>query len=700
MMIFESSLKKHIFNAVLAIAVVNLIVVVLLYFVLVSFEKENIYKSNINLAKLEFQKTKSFINEKVDHYKFILDIIEKSDSLKLLQLKNIKDPLQKDFSFILNNHKNIFQIRYLDSSGLEKLGLKRNRKGNTVSWQNLQDKNKRYYFTKASSLKKGEYYISNLDLNIEAQKIEKPFIPTIRIAKPVFKNDQFDGIIVINYDAKEILEHLVNKNKFNVYFMDKRYNFLIHPDKRESFSSQLKTNYSVKKEIPNIDSIIKNGIDENRKYFLQKITVTDDDFYIIYSIKDIFYNNEIDKIKQNLIYLFVLVLLICFPFLIFGSYLQSFQANLLEHIIDNIPHPVFFKNSDEKFEMVNKAFIRLYNIDSKKKVFGKTPDELFEKDLAVHCKIRDKKALEKGFLKVEEEITLNGNEKHIFDIRVVRIASFGVFYKKYILGIAIDITEIKSLNEQLEKIVKKGIDEKIELEKSLVEQSKMAEIGNMLSTILHQWKQPLNIITLTSSSISFDLEDRTKEVDIDKVISSFDTITEQANFMSETSNDFQSFFSPNKKNEPFSIHKAINKIEKILSHKINTLNVKIINDKGPDHRINGYDNEFAQVILNILNNALDAFKRSNIQDRKILINIYQKQDKLIIKIKDNAGGIADELLPEKIFEHFFTTKGDGGTGIGLAISRRIIQDSFKGKLEAYNEDNGAVFKIVLNKERY
>lgn len=484
-MLFESSLKKYIFNAVAAIALVNLIVVVLLYFLLVSFEKENLYKSNINLAKLEFQKTNEFINEKIGHYKLILDTIEKGDSLKLLQSQNNKDALEKDFHNIIMSNKNIFQIRYLDRSGVEKIRLDKDTKNNISIAKKLQDKSKRYYFTKTASLQKGEYYISDLELNMENGEIEEPFKPTIRIAKPVFINGEFNGILLISYYANEIIKQLVNKNKFDVYFMDHKNNFLIHKDIRKNFSSQLNTNYRVKQEIPNIDTIIKNGIDENKKYYTQEITLTDNGFYIIYSIKDIFYDKQIKKTKQNLIYLFILVLSISFPFLLIASYLQSSQANLLEHIIDNIPHPIFFKSKDEKFVMVNEAFVKLYNINSKKTVIGKTADELFDNNLAIHCKVRHKEALKRGFIKVEEEITLNNNEKHFFDIRIVRISTFGLFYKKYILGIAIDITEIKNLNQLLEKRVQKEIHDKIHLEKSLIQQSKMAEIGNMLSAILH-----------------------------------------------------------------------------------------------------------------------------------------------------------------------------------------------------------------------
>lgn len=246
---------------------------------------------------------------------------------------------------------------------------------------------------------------------------------------------------------------------------------------------------------------------------------------------------------------------------------------------------------------------------------------------------------------------------------------------------------------------------KLELEnnrqsKILIQQSKMAAMGEMIGVIAHQWKQPLNGIYLLLQSLQSDL-------DIDGVISkeiaseSFFEIREQIDFLFETMNEFRDFFKPSKEKKLFSIINSIDDILIILKAQFLKYHIEIKIDV-PDFDCNyfGYENEFKQVMLNIFNNSKDALMgKKNIlnSDDLPLIEIYFEQDSeyISIFIEDNAGGIDDSII-DMIFDSYFTTKGDSGTGIGLYLAKMIIEN-MGGKIEVFNGDSGACFKVSLKK---
>ncbi len=694
-MLNKNSYMKHFFSSLFLIFLINIFVTGLLYYFLVIQAKEHMYLDNVDKAEYNFLKTDEFISSQLEHYKDNLDSLENSISFKNYLEGGEKEKLVENMKIIIDSNKKLFQVRYLDKDGFEKIRIDRDNRGKVFIVDQLQNKSKRYYFTKTASLKKGEYYISNLDLNIENGKIEIPFKPTIRISKPVFRNGSFDGILILNYLAQEIIDNIKDLERFDVYFMDKNSNFFLHPDPRKNFSSQLGKNYKVVDEIPNIFRIIKNkSLDKNRIYYVNKMTRTDNNFFIIYSLKKHIYDEAVLNIKKDMGYLFITVFLVTLPLVFIASYIHSSQARLLEKIIDTIPFPIFFKDEKGKFIMLNNTFSRLYGFRDKEELIGKVSYKLLDKKYAQKCIVRDHKAFENGEVKQEEQVILDNGKKYYFDVIIVKLAYMGLFKKSFLLGVAIDITEIKTLNLQLEERIKKELESKLNVEKLLIQQSKMAEMGNMLSVILHQWKQPLSVISVISSGMQMQMEFEDK-TDNEKLKKSFEEITEQVNFMTDTANDFKEFFSPSKQNQHFKISKAVRKIEKLLSHRIRTLNVSLVYKMDESLELYGFENDFAQVVLNLINNSLDAFKNKDIESKQITIESYKEDPKTVLAVRDNAGGIPEKLLPEKIFEEYLTTKGEEGTGIGLSICKKIINENFKGDLIAFNEGNGAVFKIVV-----
>ena len=247
----------------------------------------------------------------------------------------------------------------------------------------------------------------------------------------------------------------------------------------------------------------------------------------------------------------------------------------------------------------------------------------------------------------------------------------------------------------LEERIENEYVEKKRKDKILIHQSKMAEMGEMIGAIAHQWRQPLNVLSILAQKIKYDYGfEKIDEPYIDKFLKDFLT---QVEFMSGTIEDFKEFFKPDKEFKDFYIKSAISNVLKILDATLKVNDIKV-NIKGDDCCANGFENEFKQVILNILTNARDAIltkQEENYFDGAIFIDISLSDDRVCVEIKDNAGGIESDNL-SKVFDPYFTTKDTSdGTGIGLYISKIIIEKNMGGELKASNWDLGAKFEIKL-----
>jgi len=266
--------------------------------------------------------------------------------------------------------------------------------------------------------------------------------------------------------------------------------------------------------------------------------------------------------------------------------------------------------------------------------------------------------------------------------------------RKVKIQVGFDISERKKLEENLEARVEEELAKRQLQTKILTQQSKMAAMGEMVGAIAHQWKQPLNALAL----IVQDIREAFREGELDEkyVNQSVKDSIELIRHMSKTVDDFRNFFRPDKTIESFSIANIIDQVLSILSAQLKEkgISVKITEDATNIEAL-GYPNEFKQVILNIINNAKDALLENKIENPLIEIEICNKNKRPAVCIKDNAGGIPQEFL-ERIFEPYFTTKSEEkGTGIGLSMSKTIIEESMQGSLSAANTDVGAAFTIVL-----
>ena len=258
-------------------------------------------------------------------------------------------------------------------------------------------------------------------------------------------------------------------------------------------------------------------------------------------------------------------------------------------------------------------------------------------------------------------------------------------------------------NERLSSKIKLEVIKNRKHDKQLLQQSQMAQMGEMISMIAHQWRQPLAAIA--AKTIDLEAKIELEQFDLEKeegrqqcnayFTEEFKNINKYVMNLTNTIDDFRNFYKPNKKSTSILINTPIEKSIDIIKPTIELEGIKIIEEYNSTKKISLYNNEMMQVFLNILKNAQDNFKEKKIENPKIHIVTKDTDDGVLVNIIDNGGGIPNDILP-KIFEPYFSSKYEkNGTGLGLYMSKIIIEDHHNGNLEASNIDNGACFTIKI-----
>ena len=248
------------------------------------------------------------------------------------------------------------------------------------------------------------------------------------------------------------------------------------------------------------------------------------------------------------------------------------------------------------------------------------------------------------------------------------------------------------LNKELEIKILAEIEKQKQQQMLLEKQARHAAMGEMIGNIAHQWRQPLNALGLVLQNIEFahsmdDLDDEFMNKSMNKSKILIDS-------MSKIIDDFRHFFSPNKEKNKFSISKVIDASLSLIEESLYNHSISAKKEI-KDFEIIGFENELVQVLLILITNAKDALVEKKIENPEIEIKTIIEKDEFVIKVIDNARGI-DKKIINKIFDPYFTTKEEGkGTGIGLYMSKIIIENNMNGKLEVENSDKGAIFSIKL-----
>lgn len=253
--------------------------------------------------------------------------------------------------------------------------------------------------------------------------------------------------------------------------------------------------------------------------------------------------------------------------------------------------------------------------------------------------------------------------------------------------------QLQDLNNSLEQRVFQEIEKNREKEQLLVQKSRFIALGEMISNIAHQWRQPLS--ELSSILMSMKFKHTVGKLDDDIMEQKSKEAEQVLNFMSHTIDDFRNFFMPKKDRQEFYVAKSVESVMTIISSALSNNNIQVDIDIDKNLKLHTFKNEYEQVILNVISNAKDVLIAQKIENPKILIEAKKLGNLVELFIEDNGGGIT--VKPKnKIFEPYFTTKVDSdGTGIGLYMSKTIVDKNMQGKLRVRNTDIGARFEIIV-----
>ena len=347
-------------------------------------------------------------------------------------------------------------------------------------------------------------------------------------------------------------------------------------------------------------------------------------------------------------------------------------------LLDTIPNPIYYKNIDGKFLGCNISFASLVS-SSRDEIIGKTAFDFFPHNVASKNTQIDQELLN-TFATSTSEFTFYTLSNEM---------------KQIVLNKAV----YKNIDGTVGGIVciMDDITERVQQKQFLIQQSKLAEMGDMIAAIAHQWNEPLVELSALVQDIQTSyLLNELKDMEVKDFVN--DSMI-QIKYMSKTLSDFRNFLKPSTKKKLFSITKSLSEINEIIGKQVFYSNIEMnFNYKNENEEllIYGYENEFKQVLLNLINNAKNKIIEKDIDFRKkakIDINIKRTSNFNIIEIIDDGGKIDDKII-NSICEPYFTTKEEG-TGIGLYMAKVIIEDKMRGTITAKNDENNVIFTIKL-----
>ena len=350
------------------------------------------------------------------------------------------------------------------------------------------------------------------------------------------------------------------------------------------------------------------------------------------------------------------------------------SKSFIKNIIDTAPVRVFWKDKDNKYIGANKLFLHDADLEDESEIIGKTDWELKWKSQAQSYIDDDNFVMnsKKEKLKFEETQSFANNIViNLITSKVPLINKNGDVIG--VLGIYDDVTEQRTIEKMLHQ-----------REQQIAEQTKMASMGEMIGNIAHQWRQPLSVISTASSGLQLE-----KENDIlsDEQFNKYcEAINRNAQYLSKTIDDFKNFIKGDRLKKVFNLSENIHSSLNLVDGSIKKYDISLILNFDDKLEIDGYSNELTQCFINIFNNSKDAFNESidNTEYKLLFISTSKVDDKVIITIKDNAGGIPNDILP-KIYEPYFTTKHmSQGTGLGLHMTYNMIVDGMGGGIDIHN----------------
>jgi PAS domain S-box-containing protein len=257
--------------------------------------------------------------------------------------------------------------------------------------------------------------------------------------------------------------------------------------------------------------------------------------------------------------------------------------------------------------------------------------------------------------------------------------------------LALQQEQLESLNRSLQKRVNDAVAESRQKDQVLISQSRQAAMGEMIGNIAHQWRQPLNLLAILIGDLQ--LAQQYRELTDEYMNESVDDINRLIQKMSSTINDFRNFFNPDKERVTFSTINQVRLAVEMVEGAFRNNSISIRFDPAADCTLYGFPNEYSQVLLNLLNNAKDAIVEAGVRAGRIDIAIREENGMGVVSVSDNGCGIP-ESVQGKIFEPYFSTK-ESGTGIGLYMSKMIIERNLNGRIDVQAREGGTEFSIAV-----
>lgn len=374
-----------------------------------------------------------------------------------------------------------------------------------------------------------------------------------------------------------------------------------------------------------------------------------------------------------------------------------------EHTFDAVSDMIFVIDTDHTIVRVNRTMAERCGL-APKELVGRKCFEIMHGTQSAPAECLHARLLESGNPQTSE---LNVEKLH----GIIQVTMSPVYDAdgqiRASVHVARDITEkkhqeellaaqqkqLEEINNSLEIRINEAVTELRNKDDILIQQSRLAAMGEMISSIAHQWRQPLNNIGLIVQNLqlSFRANDL-NEQELNRDVTDTMKILQQ---ISETIDDFRNFFSYEEEASTFNINELFSRSLSFIEPSMKRKGIRIELDEEPDVTALGYPNEYMQSFLNIMLNARDALLDRQAENPVINIRIFRENERSIVTIRDNGGGISEDILP-KIFDPYFTTKHQSmGVGIGLYMAKMIIEKKMHGALTARNVDGGAEFRIEV-----
>ncbi len=352
-----------------------------------------------------------------------------------------------------------------------------------------------------------------------------------------------------------------------------------------------------------------------------------------------------------------------------GEGIAGFVAENEMPIVDNnIQKNQLFKNTDSQTGYITKKMLTIPILGSDNELYGV---------LQVLNKIEGIYTLEdQEFLQVVGEFIVSyiesSERKKILEAKVQEKTQ-----------------ELQDVNEHLSELVDDKVNEIREKDSLMVQQSKNAAMGEMISMIAHQWRQPLSSV----SAISSKLKLQSQLGALENIEEDMQEIIELSRYLSDTIDDFRNYFKPTLNRQETLLSDIIARSIKFTSHYLLSNDIEVQN-RLEDCTLLVIRNDVIQVFINIIKNSIDAFVENKIKNRKIEISSYIEKSSVHVRIKDNAGGISVDII-DAIFDEYFSTKGEKGTGLGLYMSKMIIEKRYKGEFDVFSLNDETIFDVRL-----